>query len=113
VVVSYGASFGFAYYYSRQPSFPEGHGPNGHLVAYPGAPWIVVVATPPVLDISDALARARAEIAAEPPGARGRIWIVRSHVSAHELYEWRRALAGDSVRTIHVGPEPILVYTPS
>jgi hypothetical protein len=113
VVVSYGASFGFGYYYQRQPSFPVGHAPNGHLVAYPSVPWIQVVATPPALDIPDALARARAEIAAERPGARGRIWIIRSHVSVLELSEWRRALAGDRVRVIHVGPEPILVYTPS
>jgi hypothetical protein len=113
VVVSYGASFGFAYYYPRQPSFPAGHAPNGHVAAYPGVPWIRVVGTPPVLDITDALASARAQIAAEPPGARGRIWILRSHLSRHERYEWRVALGADRVRTIHLGPETILVDTSS
>jgi hypothetical protein len=113
VVVSYGASFGFGYYYQRQPSFPDGDGPNGHLVAYPGAPWIELVPTPPVRDIADAIARAKAQIAAEPAGARGRIWIIRSHTSAHERSEWRQELTGGLVTTIPVGPEPILVYTPS
>jgi hypothetical protein len=110
VVVNYGASYGFAYYYPQQPSFPAGGGPNGHLVAYPSLPWIVVVGT---VDIPNALARARAAIAAEPAGARGRIWIVRSHQSAGEILAWRDELAGDRVTTIPVGPEPILVYTPS
>jgi len=113
VIVNYGASFGFGYYYERQPSFPAGVSPDGHVVAYPGLPWIDVVGTPPAVDIVDALARARAEIAAEPAGSRGRIWIVRSHTSAHEMLEWREELAGDRVRTIKVGPEPILFYTPS
>jgi len=67
------------------------------------------VGTPPVPSIVDALARARAEIALEPAGAPGRIWIVRSHASAHEILEWRHALAGDRVTTVPVGPEPILV----
>jgi hypothetical protein len=109
VIVNYGGSFGFGYYYSGQPSFPVGHAPNGHVVAYPSLPWVLVVGTPPVPDIVDALIRARAEIAAEPTGARGRIWIVRSHASAHEILEWRRELAGDRVTTIPVGPEPILL----
>jgi hypothetical protein len=111
VIVNYGGSFGFAYYYSRQPSFPAGHGPDGHLVAYPALPWIVVMFTPPVLDMVDALARARAEIAAEPPDARGRIWIVRSHASPHEISLWSQELAGDRVTTIRVGPDPILLLS--
>ena len=86
-----------------------GHGPNGHVVAYPRLPWVLVVGTPPLPDIVDALARARAEIAVEPTGARGRIWIIRSHTSAHEIMEWRHALAGDRVATVPVGPEPILL----
>ena len=111
VVVNYGGSFGFGYYYSGQPSFPVGHGPNGHVVAYPRLPWILVVGTPPAPDIVDALATARAEIAAEPADARGRIWIVRSHTSANEIMRWRHALAGDRVATIPVGPEPILLLS--
>jgi len=109
VIVNYGGSFGFGYYYSGQPSFPVGHGPAGHVVAYPSLPWILVVGTPPVPSIVDALARARAEIAAEPADASGRIWIIRSHTSAHEILEWRNALAGDRATTIPVGPEPIVL----
>ncbi len=111
VIVNYGGSFGFAYYYSGQPSFPIGGGPNGHLVAYPSLPWVLVAGTPPIPDSADALARARAEIAAEPARARGRIWIIRSHTSASEILEWRHELAGDRVTTIPVGPEPILLVS--
>jgi hypothetical protein len=109
VIVNYGGSFGFGYYYSGQPSFPLGHAPNGHVVAYPNLPWVLVVGTPPVPDVVDALARARTEIAAEPTSARGRIWIIRSHTPAREILEWRHELAGDRVTTIRVGPEPILL----
>jgi hypothetical protein len=114
VIVNYGASYGFAYYYPRTPSFPLGRGPDGHVVAYPGLPWMVIVATvPPGIGVANALASARAKIVAEPVGARGRIWIVRSHQSPPEVLAWRHDLAGDRVRTIRVGPDPILLYTPS
>ena len=109
VIVNYGGSFGFGYYYSGQPSFPVGNGPAGHVVEYPSLPWVLVVGTPPAPSIGDALARARAEIAAEPAGARGRIWIIRSHASMDEILKWRQALAGDRVTTIPVGQEPILL----
>lgn len=113
VIVNYGASYGFAYYYPRRPSFPPGVGPNGHDVSYPGLPWIIVVGTgPPAVDIPDALAAARAEIASEPDGSRGRIWIVRSHQSPPEIVAWRQDLAAHPVLAIPVGPDPILLYTP-
>ena len=112
VIVSYGASFGFAYYYPQAPSFPVGDGPNGHVVAYPQLPWMVVSTARRAVDIANALAAARAKIAAESAGARGRIWIVRSHQTRTEIRAWRRDLAGDRVRTIHVGPDPILELPP-
>ena len=112
VIVSYGASFGFAYYYPQAPSFPVGDGPNGHVVAYPQLPWMVVMTARRAVDIANALAAARAKIAAESAGARGRIWIVRSHQTRTEIRAWRRDLAGDRVRTIHVGPDPILELPP-
>jgi hypothetical protein len=108
VIVSYGASFGFAYYYPPAPSFPAGNGPNGHVVAYPRLPWMVVMTARRAVDIANALAAAQAKIAAEPAGARGRIWIVRSHQTRTEVRAWRQDLAGDRVRAIHVGPDPIL-----
>jgi hypothetical protein len=111
VIVSYGASYGFAYYYPAQPSFPAGDGPNGHVVAYPQLPWMVVLTRRRAVDIADALATARAKIAAEPAGARGRIWIVRSHQTTIEVQAWNQDLAGDNVRSIPVGPDPILLYS--
>jgi hypothetical protein len=110
VIVSYGASFGFAYYYPAQPSFPAGGGPNGHVVAYPQLPWMVVLTRRQAVDIGDALATAKAKIAAEPADARGRIWIIRSHQTPVEVQAWNQDLAGDPVTTIAVGPDPILLY---
>ena len=113
VIVSYGASFGFAYYYPRQPSFPVGDGPNGHVVAYPRLPWMVVMTARQPVDIANALATARAKIAVERAGARARIWILRSHQTTTEIRSWRHDLAGDHVQVIHVGQDPILLYRPS
>lgn len=114
VIVNYGASFGFAYYYPAQPSFPAGHGTaNPHVVAYPRLPWMIMMTGGRPVDVAAALAKARAKIAAEPASARGRIWIVRSHTSATEYQAWERDLAGKRAAAIRVGPEPILLYTPS
>jgi hypothetical protein len=115
VIVSYGASYGFAYYYPlANPSFPADRiGPNGHIPAYPGEPWIIVMGNRRAVDVAAALSEAKAKIAAEGSGAHGRIWIIRSHQTKTEVRAWRRDLAGDRVRVIHVGPDPILLYTPS
>jgi hypothetical protein len=110
VIVSYGASFGFAYYYGPTPSFPVGDGPNGHVIAYPQLPWMVVMTARQPVDIANALVAARGKIAAEPARDRGRIWIVRSHQIPAEVTAWNRDLSGDAVTTIRVGPEPILLY---
>jgi hypothetical protein len=110
VIVSYGASFGFAYYFPAQASYPAGGGPNGHVIAYPSVPWLVVLTKRQAVDIADALATARAKIAAEPAGARGRIWIIRSHQTTIEIQAWQKDLAGDAVTAIPVGPDPILLY---
>jgi hypothetical protein len=109
VVVSYGASFGFAYYYPQAPSFPAGDGPNGHVVAYPRLPWMVVMTARRAADIANALAAARAKIAAEPAAARGRIWIIRSHQTRTEVRAWHHDLAGARVTAIWVGPEPVML----
>jgi hypothetical protein len=114
VIVSYAASYAFAYYYPLlQPSFPSGDGPNGHVVAYPSAPWMVVMTSRRAVDVANALATARAKIAAEPSGTRGRIWIIRSHLTRTEIRAWHRDLAGDRVTRIAVGRDPILLYLPS
>jgi hypothetical protein len=110
VIVSYAASYAFAYYYPPNPSFPAGDGPNGHIVAYPKLPWMVVLPQRHPADLVDGLAEARAKIAAEPAGARGRIWIIRSHQTKTEVRIWRRLLAGQPVQVIKVGRDPIVLY---
>lgn len=115
VIVSYAASYAFAYYYPRaDPSFvADTEGPNAHVPAYPSVPWIVVMPNRQAADVSNALAAARAEIAAEPAGARGRIWIIRSHLQSTEITAWQQDLARDHVSAIDVGADPILLYVPS
>jgi hypothetical protein len=111
VIVSYGASFGFAWYYPATPSFPvDPVAANGHGLAYPQLPWMVVMTNRQPADIATALAAAEHKIAAEPAAARGRIWIIRSHQIALEVRTWQTELAGAPVETIRVGPEPILLY---
>jgi hypothetical protein len=112
VIVSYGASYGFAYYYPAAPSFPVGPGPNGHVVAYPRLPWMIVLTARQPVNLEHALAQARAKIAAEPAGSRGRIWILRSHQTTTEVRTWDRILPRSRVTTIRVGPDPILLYAP-
>jgi hypothetical protein len=114
VIVSYAASYAFAYYYPlANPSFrADPVAANGHIPAYPGVPQIVVMTDRRAVDVANALAVARAKIAAEPGGARGRIWVVRSHLRRAEIHAWHHDLAGGRVTTIHVGAEPILLYTP-
>jgi hypothetical protein len=113
VIVSYPASYAFAYYYPPNPSFPAGDGPNGHVVAYPRLPWMVVMTARRAVDVARALAAARAKIAAEPPAARGRIWIVRSHQTRTEIRAWHLDLAGARVQVIPAGKDAILLYAPS
>jgi hypothetical protein len=110
VIVSYGASFGFAWYYPATPSFPVGFAPDRHKVTYPQLGWIVMINPRQPVNITNALAKAKRKVAAEPAAARGRIWIVRSHQTHLEQRTWRTLLAGAPVTTIHVGPEPILLY---
>ncbi len=67
VIVSYGASFGFAYYYPPTPSFPlDAVAPDRYGVAYPQLPWMVVMTNRQPVDIANALAAAENKIAAEP-----------------------------------------------
>jgi hypothetical protein len=115
VIVSYAASYAFAYYYPRaDPSFvADTEGPNAHVPAYPSVPWIIVMPDRQAADVSNALAAARAEIAAEAAGTRGRIWIIRSHLQPTEITAWQQDLARDRVSAIDVGADPILLYVPS
>jgi hypothetical protein len=114
VIVSYAASYAFAYYYHGvDPSFrPDPVTANGHVPAYPGVPWIVTMTNRRAVDVANALATAEARIATEHGGTRGRIWIVRSHLQPTEIRAWQRDLAEGRTTTIHAGREPILLYIP-
>jgi hypothetical protein len=112
VIVDYGASFGFAYYEHKvSPVFVADSVPsNGFLPSYPTVTWVVQMPNRRAEDVTNALAAAKAKLA--PLGGRGRIWIVRSHLVPAEVDAWNTELAGQDVKTIPVGPEPILEYQP-
>ena len=113
VIVSFAASFGFAYY---EPGINASYvadpvSPNDRLPVYPNVPWLIEMHNRRATDVAGALASARSELTAEGSRATGRIWIVRSHLAATEALAWQADLAGKDVATIHVGPEPLLLYT--
>jgi hypothetical protein len=121
ILVNDEASYAFAYYYPTPPgSYPSSTvSANGFFPAYPYTPWIIVLTNRDQPAITDAGERAVDMIAAEPPGHRGRIWVIRDHVASEEAVFWGYALAGGTATTItfrkHGGPspEPLLVYQPA
>jgi len=110
VILSYAASWGFAYYEaSPAPRFrPIDYADNGFLPVYPGVRWLVQMPDRRPADVVTALATAEATAARDG----GRIWIIRSHLALPEAAAWSRLLAGKPVRQLPVGPEPLLVYSP-
>jgi len=110
VILSYAASWGFAYYEaSPAPRFrPIDYADNGFLPVYPGVRWLVQMPDRRPADVVTALATAEATAARHG----GRIWIIRSHLALPEAAAWSRLLAGKPVRQLPVGPEPLLVYSP-
>jgi hypothetical protein len=96
MLVNEEASYAFAYYYLTPPgSYPASTvSANGFFPAYPNAPWIIALANRVQRTITDAVEHAIDMIAAQPPGHRGRIWVVRDHVSRWDAAYWRYALAG-------------------
>lgn len=77
IIVSYAASYAFAYYYyyyyyQANPSFPaDPAGHDGHIPAYPGVRSIVVMNNRRAADVANALAAATARVAAEPADGSG------------------------------------------
>jgi hypothetical protein len=117
VVLDFDASWGFAYY---QPGVTATFRSNdsttiGYLPVFSHVPWLVQITTSRPQDIGTALARAttRAQSATSSAGRAGRIWIIRTHLHPSEIVAWSRDLRGKDVQTISVGPEPLLLYTPS
>ena len=120
ILVNDEASYAFAYYYTTPPgSYPASTvSANGFFPAYPNAPWIIALANRDQPAITDAVGQAVDMIAAEPPGHRGRVWVITDHVAPQEAGFWRNALAGGTATTVAFPkqdgqePEPLLVYRP-
>jgi hypothetical protein len=124
VLVSYPGSYGFAYYWEPDaPTFDknENAGP-GYLPAYPADRGILVAPDRTPEGVKSALSNALSVAAARG----GRVWLVRSHVSAGEVQAWQDAATSLGVTLEQVcvngatetgtGPrcadaEPLLVVT--
>jgi hypothetical protein len=108
ILIDYGASWGFAYYYrGAKPSFVHNPTPaNGFVPTYPQAPWIVLIKGRSTLDVASALSVARGR------QTSGRIWIVTSHLqeATDEEVAWGQDLSRSKVTVIRVGPEPLVLY---
>jgi hypothetical protein len=126
IIVDYGASYGFAYYYkdpaSAYPPVPANAA--GWVPEYRDDPHIVVMANRLPGEVGRALRNARAILAAEPPDEHGRIWVIRNHPEPDERLDWRNAFTrlnrgGGHVAIINLnllgylpGYMPLAVYTP-
>jgi hypothetical protein len=116
IVVDYGASFGFAYYYpAPATSFPDDPQlATGFVPSYAGKPWIVMMKDRTSASVGQALTQAKAELAREGTRSTGRIWIIRTHMGSAEEDAWQKDLAaGGSVRTYDLSDEPLLLYRPA
>jgi len=106
VLVSLGASYGYAYYAPPRPEVVKSTG-IGFSVIYPAADRIVALGNRRPIDVQSGLAEALA-MAAGHPGTR--LWIVLNHVSASEQVAWNAALARLPIHLIYVAPNTIVRY---
>jgi hypothetical protein len=108
IIVDAGANFGFGYYFrARHPEIQRvSNSATTFTVAYPPSDRIVVMTGRELADVQQAFARARRLVAGTPAD---RIWIVSSHQQATEIAAWRSVVAGAKVKTLRVGPEPLLL----
>jgi hypothetical protein len=117
ILVNEEGSYPFAYYYPTPPSAyaPVTTTATGFIPAYPATPWIITLTDRNQRAISEGVAQAVDMIAAEPPGHRGRIWVIRDHYSSVEAQLWGYAMAGGTLTTISFPrrQEPLLVYRPA
>jgi hypothetical protein len=114
IVVSYGAQYGFDYYY---PTLPGAYvhqvrdNTVGWVPEYPQVPWIDIATGRIPATIAGALATARNLIDEEPAGQRGHVWIIESHLARGEAASWKHDMAGRMI-AINVGRNPLWLYTP-
>lgn len=104
IVVDYGASFGFGYYY--RPADPQLRPTDAvatqFVVDYPADARIVVMSGRARADIAAALARARAV-----GGPDARIWVVRAHGGPNLNAVWESVVP--EATELDVGPDPLLL----
>jgi hypothetical protein len=126
IVVDYGASYGFAYYYKDAATAYQAVAANaaGWVPQYPGDPHVIVMTGRQPPDVGRAIEKARAILAAEPPDQHGRMWVIRNHAGPDERMAWRNAFqqldrGGGMVSMINAnllgylpGYQPVAVYTP-
>lgn len=126
IIVDYGASYGFAYYFKDPATaYPPVPGnAAGWVPQYPDDPHVIVLASRQPGEVGRAIVKARAILAAEPPDEHGRIWIVRNHAEPDERLAWRNAFiqlnrGGGHVAIVALhllgylpGYQALAVYTP-
>jgi non-canonical purine NTP pyrophosphatase (RdgB/HAM1 family) len=115
IIVDYTGSYGLAYYdHNLRPVFVHDSFPSqGFIPQFPSDNEVVVMPNRQAVDVANALATSTAKLNSESPGHRGRIWILRTHVDSIETAAWTKDLAGRNVTVLPVGPEALLLYTPS
>lgn len=94
-VVDYGASYSFSYYYKAPATaYPDFNADAaGFIPQYPGDPHVIVVTNGQTsMDIAG-MRKAIAIVTAEPPGDRGRVWVIREHAVYQEAVMWHRFFA--------------------
>lgn len=110
VVLSESASFAFAFYDREWPPTYKHFSAvaTGFLPEYPNLPFLIQLKSRLPGPIMAAVKQA-----VHLAGSRGRVWIVRSHLSAAESSAWAQALAGMDVKPVLDDSEPLLLYSPS
>jgi hypothetical protein len=108
ILVNVEASFGFAYYYKAPPgAYPAVSTIATEFVPqYPGKPRIIIATGRDKRAVAYAGLLAGAAIAAEPPGHRGRIWLITDHLGSAERSLWQQDLPAGKVTTLALSHEP-------
>jgi hypothetical protein len=126
VIVDYGSSYGFAYYYrDPAPVYTSVAGnAAGWVPQYPDNAHVIVMTGREAGDVGRAIEKARGILAAEPPDEHGRIWLIRNHAPPAERLAWLDAFTqlnrgGGHVAIIDVhllgylpGYQAVAVWTP-
>jgi hypothetical protein len=104
IVVNLSSNWGFAYYWPiGHPSRrPDGLVLQGYEADFPDQPRIIVARGRNPADVSAALSQALARESGHPCG---RIWLIRTHVSAAEQGAWAAALHRSALLNTPIGTD--------